>query len=203
MPNQAKGYTRRGGNVRVIQFDGWVQASGLEADNDPPELDDGPRLFESDSEELRPEGMPQAPEAEEAQPGVVPPEARDEGEEEPAVRRGSGQTCGPWTYLKGQGLEEPVEGTQRGSKEILWERLKEYEARLRTSREIAEELKRREEAINRDPESARIPADLPVPTQPSEVERELHNLTHLPFASWCEVCLRSRTRDNPHRTMPQ
>ena len=39
---KAKGYTRRGGNVRVIQFDGWVQASGLEADNDPPELDDGP-----------------------------------------------------------------------------------------------------------------------------------------------------------------
>ena len=30
-------------------------------------------------------------------------------------RRGSGQTCGPWTYLKGQGLEEPVEGTQRTS----------------------------------------------------------------------------------------
>lgn len=30
-----------------------------------------------------------------------------------------------------------------------------------------------------------------------------YNLTHLPFASWCEVCLRSRTRGNPHRTMPK
>ena len=203
---KAKGYTRRGGNVRVIQFDGWVQASGLEADNDPPELDDGPRLFESDSEELRPEGMPQAPEAEEAQPDVVPPEARAEEEEEPAAGGAADRPVdlGPTSKVKDlknrlKELNAPV----WGSKEILWERLKEYEARLRTSREIAEELKRREEAINRDPESARIPADLPAPTQPSEVERELHNLTHLPFASWCEVCLRSRTRDNPHRTMPK
>ena len=200
---KAKGYTRRGGNVRVIQFDGWVQASGLEADNDPPELDDGPRLFESDSEELRPEGMPQAPEAEEAQPDVVPPEARAEEEEEPAAGGAADRPVdlGPTSKVKDlknrlKELNAPV----WGSKEILWERLKEYEARLRTSREIAEE---REEAINRDPESARIPADLPVPTQPSEVERELHNLTHLPFASWCEVCLRSRTRDNPHRAMPK
>ena len=203
---KSKGYTRRGGNVRVIQFDGWVQASGLEADNDPPELDDGPRLFESDSEELRPEGMPQAPEAEEAQPDVVPPEARAEEEEEPAAGGAADRPVdlGPTSKVKDlknrlKELNAPV----WGSKEILWERLKEYEARLRTSREIAEELKRREEAINQDPESARIPADLPVPTQPSEVERELHNLTHLPFASWCEVCLRSRTRDNPHRTMPK
>ena len=201
---KAKGYTRRGGNIRVIQFDGWVQASGLEADDDPPELDDGPQIF--DPEELRPEGMPQAPEAEEAQPGVVPPEARAEEEEEPAAGGAADRPVdlGPTSKVKDlknrlKELNAPV----WGSKEILWERLKEYEARLRTSREIAEELKRREEAINRDPESARIPADLPVPTQPSEVERELHNLTHLPFASWCEVCLRSRTRDNPHRTMPK
>ena len=103
-----KGYTRRGGNIRVIQFDGWVQASGLEADNDPPELDDGPQLF--DPEELRPEGMPQAPEAEEAQPGVVPPEARAEEEEEPAA---GGAADRPVDL--GQGLEEPVEGTQRTS----------------------------------------------------------------------------------------
>ena len=201
---KVKGYSRRGGNVRVIQFDGWVQASGLEADEDPPELDDGPQLFSP--EELRPEGMPQAPEAEEAQPGVVPPEARAEEEEEPAAGGAADRPVdlGPTSKVKDlknrlKELNAPV----WGSKEILWERLKECEARLRTSREIAEELKRREEAINRDPESARIPADLPAPTQPSEVERELHNLTHLPFASWCEVCLRSRTRDNPHRTMPK
>ena len=174
----------------------------MEADDDPPEGED---LVIFDEEELRAPRLPQAPEAAEVQPGVAPPEAAGE-EEEPAAGGAADRPVdlGPTSKVKDlkkrlKELNAPV----WGSKEILWERLKEYEARLRGSREIAEELKRREEAINRDPESARIPADLPVPTQPSEVERELHNLTHLPFASWCEVCLRSRTRDNPHRTMPK
>ena len=45
---KTRGYTRRG-HVRVIQFDGWVQASGLEADDDPPEGED---LVIFDEEEL-------------------------------------------------------------------------------------------------------------------------------------------------------
>ena len=54
-----------------------------------------------------------------------------------------------------------------------------------------------------DPEFVRIPVDIPTPIQPSDEERERHSLNHLPFAPWCEVCLRSRTRDNPHRSMPK
>ena len=196
-----KGKSRRSkGSIRVVQFDGWIQASGLEADDDPPEGED--IIF--DEEELR--EPPQAPEAAGVPPDVAPPEAIEEGEDEPADGGAADRPVdlGPTSKVKDlkkrlKDLNAPV----WGSKEILWERLKEYEARLKSSREIARELQRREEAINRDPESARIPVDLPVPAPPSEVERELHNLTHLPFASWCEICLRSRTRDNPHRKMPK
>ena len=28
---------------------------------------------------------------------------------------------------------------------------------------------------------------------------ERHNLTHLPAAAWCDICVRSRGRDAPHR----
>ena len=141
---KAKGYTRRG-NVRVILFDGWVQASGLEADEDPPE--ELPRIF--DPEDLQ-DMQPQAPEAEEGQPGAEPPVAppvATQEEEKPAAGGAADRPVdlGPTSKVKDlkkrlKELNAPV----WGSKEILWERLREYEARLRTSREIAEELKRRE-----------------------------------------------------------
>ena len=37
------------------------------------------------------------------------------------------------------------------------------------------------------------------PEPPSQVERELHELTHLPYAPWCESCVRGRGKDLPHR----
>ena len=41
---------------------------------------------------------------------------------------------------------------------------------------------------------------LTTPPQPTEAERELHNLTHLPFRSWCKICQQARGRkDYKHR----
>ena len=37
------------------------------------------------------------------------------------------------------------------------------------------------------------------PKQPSATERALHELTHLPFRSWCEVCVRAKSKQNQHR----
>ena len=37
------------------------------------------------------------------------------------------------------------------------------------------------------------------PVVPSLVERVRHELTHLPFRSWCEACVRGRGRTRPHR----
>ncbi len=35
------------------------------------------------------------------------------------------------------------------------------------------------------------------PDDPEEVTR--HNLTHLPHASWCPICVPARARDDAHR----
>ena len=37
------------------------------------------------------------------------------------------------------------------------------------------------------------------PRLPSQAERDLHELTHLPYRNWCPVCVRCRGRDLDHR----
>ena len=37
------------------------------------------------------------------------------------------------------------------------------------------------------------------PNRPDEETVERHNLTHLPTAAWCDICIRTRGRDAPHR----
>ena len=36
---------------------------------------------------------------------------------------------------------------------------------------------------------------------PSRAEREAHEATHLPFRSWCEVCVQGRLDNPPHRRL--
>eukprot|EP00435_Cladocopium_sp_Y103_P039651 s2889_g10.t1 len=45
------------------------------------------------------------------------------------------------------------------------------------------------------------PEAIPVaqPDSPSEHEREIHRLTHLPFAPWCEYCTSGKARQDHHR----
>ena len=38
----------------------------------------------------------------------------------------------------------------------------------------------------------------PEPQPPSEQERRSHELTHLPFQRWCEVCVRSQSVEDVH-----
>ena len=38
------------------------------------------------------------------------------------------------------------------------------------------------------------------PIDPTEAERIAHNRTHIPFADWCESCVRGRGCDDPQRT---
>jgi hypothetical protein len=179
-----KGKPKGSGGILVVRCEGWICASGSAMDEDPPE-DEHPQPVEvADGEE------PDPAEVEEFAPGGG---AADRPVE-----------LGPNSKVRGmkrrlRELHAPV----WGSKEILWERLQQHEAQLKSRREVAEQLQRREEAINRDPESARVPIEITSPSPPTDEEREAHSLTHLPFAPWCEICLRSRTRDNPHRSMPK
>ena len=36
-------------------------------------------------------------------------------------------------------------------------------------------------------------------SKPSEEEVEMHNLTHLPFQPWCEHCVATRGKEDPHK----
>ena len=39
------------------------------------------------------------------------------------------------------------------------------------------------------------------PRLPGAREREEHNLTHCPYRSWCEHCVRGQAKDFPHRAV--
>lgn len=50
-------------------------------------------------------------------------------------------------------------------------------------------------------EEARAPLVKKSPIKPSELEVQEHNATHIPYRSWCPVCVRSRGRNDPHKAV--
>ena len=46
---------------------------------------------------------------------------------------------------------------------------------------------------------AREPRELPSPKTPTEAQRRKHDLTHLPYASWCPFCVSCRRANSHHR----
>ena len=44
--------------------------------------------------------------------------------------------------------------------------------------------------------SAHVPRSLQVPKEPTAQERAEHELTHLPFRSWCKTCVMSKSRQD-------
>ena len=43
--------------------------------------------------------------------------------------------------------------------------------------------------------TARAPKPLPQPNEPSEQQTQVHNLTHLPFRSWCPHCVPGKAKE--------
>ena len=39
----------------------------------------------------------------------------------------------------------------------------------------------------------------PVPREPSEFEKQKHNLTHIPFQPWCTSCVKGKAQADPHK----
>ena len=37
------------------------------------------------------------------------------------------------------------------------------------------------------------------PKEPTWQERQLHELTHLPFRSWCPLCVQTKSKDDHHK----
>ena len=48
-------------------------------------------------------------------------------------------------------------------------------------------------------EEGRVPRTIPVPVSVTKAERQEHELTHTPYRSWCEHCVRCRGRNSQHR----
>ena len=70
--------------------------------------------------------------------------------------------------------------------------------RLRDHHEILEKQMSAEIAKKMFQENERV-ADVPrLPKLPSATQQALHNVTHHPFAAWCEACVLGRSRQSPH-----
>ena len=50
-----------------------------------------------------------------------------------------------------------------------------------------------------DGEEAREPRPKRIPPSAAQAEYNKHQLTHLPFRSWCEHCVRGQAADDAHR----
>ena len=53
-----------------------------------------------------------------------------------------------------------------------------------------------EEEPSNEERKPRMMAD---PRKPSKAEVEAHEMYHLPYRSWCEVCVRGRGKSLPHK----
>ena len=49
------------------------------------------------------------------------------------------------------------------------------------------------------PQQAHKAKAIKAPTQPTAQEREEHELTHLPYRSWCTTCVQSKARQDHHK----
>ena len=52
-------------------------------------------------------------------------------------------------------------------------------------------------------EESRAPRLLPEPRGPSDDERRRHEVTHVPYAPWCPICVESRAIDARHSSTVQ
>ena len=61
--------------------------------------------------------------------------------------------------------------------------------------EVAEEVL--EDEVDK---GVRKPVNMRDPKLPTEEERKEHEMTHLPYRSWCRHCVRGRGKDSAHKT---
>ena len=99
--------------------------------------------------------------------------------------------------LPGRLLEE-LALPKHGTKLDKWTRLEKRENELMRERESQAAIEAEREA---GPEGRRREAAIPIsdPREPTNTEKEVHELTHLPPQPWCEQCVRGRGTENPHK----
>jgi len=126
---------------------------------------------------------------------VRPSENKREGESERRRTVGTGETLEARTAGTGETLEERTAGTG----ETLESRTAGTEETLEIhavgAEETCDEEVVGEEAQNPNRHVARA---LHEPGMPSEQEKKMHELTHLPYKSWCAICRAARGYSRAH-----
>ena len=56
-----------------------------------------------------------------------------------------------------------------------------------------------EEVVAETGEVVQLPKALPSPQLPPKAKVEFHNLTHIPYRSWCPFCAAGRRKNDPHK----
>ena len=107
----------------------------------------------------------------------------------------------------------PTEEAEKGEKALSREDKRQYHDAVNEERRMEEDGEKRESRDtggssasdqaaapqpDQEEEEGRTPRAMTVPEGPSTREREDHELTHIPYRSWCEHCVRSRPRRRAH-----
>ena len=67
-------------------------------------------------------------------------------------------------------------------------------------REVSDDHDKEPEVIvSGDGVAAQVPMGLPAPQLPSKAMIDRHNLTHIPYAPWCEHCVSARRNNTAHK----
>ena len=80
--------------------------------------------------------------------------------------------------------------------------MKTAKIQLAPVEEVIEDLKGHEEAPEPDIHGvaeARCPPGMTDPQKPSEKEVTEHERTHVPYRSWCRICVEAEAREDAHR----
>eukprot|EP00435_Cladocopium_sp_Y103_P050701 s939_g15.t1 len=83
------------------------------------------------------------------------------------------------------------------SKADAWKRLLEYHRHFADN--LAVELAQREFERKKVADGGGDARGQAIPRMPTKAERQVHELTHWPYAEWCESCVAARARSDPHR----
>ena len=77
------------------------------------------------------------------------------------------------------------------------------EAVVISSETDGDDGKQEEATATMSDEEGHAPRVLSSPGQPSQKEREKHAVSHIPFRSWCDHCVRGRGRDRQSRLIAE
>jgi len=74
-------------------------------------------------------------------------------------------------------------------------KIDELDEKMKKISEIEKEIEAEDESQPHEPERLK---KLPIIKGPSEREREEHERYHIPYRSWCEICVQAKKKNTPH-----